>query len=137
MSSTTTSVSDTSTEETGDLIASNKIEGAAAYNKQGEKQGERLGTVHNFMVNKRSGQVAYAVMSFGGFLGIGESYHPLPWTALRYYPKQGGYVVDISRQQLEGAPSYTSSDVPNWSDPSYGRRVSEYWGVPQQSRTKP
>jgi hypothetical protein len=75
MSSTATSVSGaTPKDETGDLIASNKVEGTAVYNRQGE----RLGTVHNFMVNKRSGQVAYAVMSFGGFLGIGESYHPLP-----------------------------------------------------------
>jgi hypothetical protein len=126
MSSTTTNVSDAPpTDETGDLIASNKVEGTAVYNKQGE----RLGTVHNFMVNKRSGQVAYAVMSFGGFLGIGESYHPLPWTALTYYPKRGGYVVDISRQQLEGAPSYTSSDAPNWSDPGYGQSIRDYWGV--------
>jgi PRC-barrel domain len=126
MSSTATSVSGaTPKDEMGDLIASNKVEGTAVYNRQGE----RLGTVHNFMVNKRSGQVAYAVMSFGGFLGIGESYHPLPWTVLTYDLNQGGYVVDISRQQLEEAPSYTSSDVPNWSDPIYGRRVSDYWGV--------
>src|SRR3954465_9844361 len=63
------------TDETSELIASNKVEGTRVYNRQGEN----LGTVHNFMVNKRSGQVEYAVMSFGGFLGMGESYHPLPW----------------------------------------------------------
>jgi hypothetical protein len=127
MSGTTTNVAgSTATDETGDLIASNKVEGTAVYNRQGE----RLGTVYNFMVNKRSGQVAYAVMSFGGFLGIGESYHPLPWSALTYDPSQGGYVVDVSKERLEGAPSYTSSDVPDWSDPAYGRRVSDYWGAP-------
>ena len=75
------------TDETRDLIASNKVEGTAVYNRQGE----RLGTVYNFMVNKRSGQVAYAVMSFGGLLGVGESYHPLPWNALTYDTNQGGY----------------------------------------------
>ena len=125
MSGTTTGNSTTPpTDETSDLIASNKVEGTAVYNSSGE----RLGTVYNFMVNKRSGQVAYAVMSFGGFLGIGESYHPLPWKALTYDTRQGGYVVDISRERLEGAPSYTADEVSDWSDPSYRRRVDEYWG---------
>ena len=55
------------TDETGRLIASNKVEGTAVFNRQGE----RLGSVYNFMVDKRSGQVEYAVMSFGGFLGMG------------------------------------------------------------------
>ena len=124
MSGMTTSTGAPATEETADLIASDKVEGTAVYNPQGE----RLGTVHNFMVHKRSGQVAYAVMSFGGFLGIGEGYYPLPWNVLTYDPNQGGYVVNISRERLEGAPSYTSSDLPDWSDPTYGRRVREYWG---------
>src|SRR3954454_4536399 len=77
------------TDETGELIASNKVERTRVYNRQGEN----LGTVHNFMVNKRSGQVEYAVMSFGGFLGMGESYHPPPWKSLTYDTRQGGYVV--------------------------------------------
>ena len=116
----------TATDETGDLIASDKVEGTAVYNRQGE----RMGTVKDFMVNKRSGQVAYAVMSFGGFLGIGESFHPLPWKVLAYDTGKGGYVVDLTRQQLEGAPAYTSSDLPDWSTPDYGRRVSGYYGMP-------
>src|SRR3982751_6105444 len=99
-------------EETHRLIASNKVEGTAVYNRQGEK----LGSVYNFMVDKRSGKVEYAVMSFGGFLGMGDSYHPLPWNVLTYDTRQGGYVVDLDRGRLEGAPSYTSSSLPNWSD---------------------
>ena len=114
------------TDETGDLIASDKVEGTAVYNSQGE----RMGTVKDFMVNKRSGQVAYAVMSFGGFLGIGESFHPLPWKVLTYDTGKGGYVVDLTRQQLEGAPTYTSSGLPDWSIPAYGRQVSDYYGMP-------
>jgi hypothetical protein len=88
------------TEETDRLIASDKVEGTAVYN-----QGERLGTVYNLMIDKYTGQVAYAVMSFGGFLGMGESYHPLPWKVLTYDTRQGGYVVDLDRSRLEGAPS--------------------------------
>ena len=80
------------------------------------------------MIDKYSGQVSYAVMSFGGFLGIGERYHPLPWRALDYDPKLGGYVVDVGREQLEGAPSYGRDEAP-WGDPAYGRGVSSYYGV--------
>ena len=114
------------TEETNRLISSDKTVGTAVYNRRGE----HLGSVYNLMIDKYSGQVAYAVMSFGGFLGIGESYHPLPWRTLTYDTRKGGYVVDIDRTRLETAPSYTSSTVPNWSDRAYGHRVDDYYGVP-------
>jgi hypothetical protein len=112
------------TDETDRLIASDKVEGTAVYNRQGE----RLGSIYNFMVDKRSGQVEYAVMSFGGFLGIGDSYHPLPWKALTYDTSQGGYVVDLDKDRLQGAPSYSGSEAPDWSDPSFGRRIDDYYG---------
>src|SRR5204863_7610118 len=81
------------------------------------------------MIDKFSGQVAYAVMSFGGFLGIGESYHPLPWNALNYDVALGGYRVALDRSQLEAAPRYTASTAPNWSDRAYTDRVDQHWGV--------
>ena len=112
------------TDETDRLIASDKVEGTAVYNRQGE----RLGSIYNFMVDKRSGQVEYAVMSFGGFLGIGDSYHPLPWKALTYDTSQGGYVVDLDKDRLQRAPSYSSSEAPDWSDPGYSRRIDDYYG---------
>ena len=80
------------------------------------------------MVDKRSGKVEYAVMSFGGFLGLGQSYHPLPWRVLTYDTGKGGYVVDLDKDRLRGAPSYTGSEAPDWSDPSYGRRIDDYYG---------
>jgi hypothetical protein len=89
--------------------------------------------VYNLMIDKYSGQVAYAVMSFGGFLGMGESYHPLPWRKLTYDTRLGGYVIDLDRTQLEKAPSYTSSTTPNWSDRTYGHRIDEFYGVPPYS----
>jgi hypothetical protein len=136
MSDATTSTTSTTTaagaggagvnaDETDRLIASDKVEGTAVYNRAGE----RLGSVHNVMIDKYSGQVAYAVMSFGGFLGIGERYHPLPWRALTYDTGLGGYVVDVTREQLEGAPSHGRDEAP-WGDPAYGRRVSDYYGLP-------
>jgi hypothetical protein len=69
--------------ETERLIASDKVEGTAVYNRQDEA----IGSVYTLMIDKFSGQVAYAVMSFGGFLGIGERYHVLPWKALDFDPR--------------------------------------------------
>ena len=114
------------TDETDRLISSDKAVGTAVYNRQGE----HLGSVYNLMIDKYSGQVAYAVMSFGGFLGMGESYHPLPWRTLTYDTGKGGYVIDIDNRRLETAPSYTSSTEPNWSDRTYGKRVDDFYGVP-------
>jgi sporulation protein YlmC with PRC-barrel domain len=68
------------TDETSTLISSDKVEGTAVYNREGEK----VGSIHTLMIDKASGKVAYAVMSFGGFLGIGDRYHPLPWSVLDY-----------------------------------------------------
>ena len=115
----------TEIDETHRLIASSKVEGTAVYNRQGEK----LGTIYNFMVDKRSGQVEYAVMSFGGFLGLGDSYHPLPWKVLNYDTRQGGYVVDLDKRRLEGAPHYRSGQEPRY-DRAYDEEVYGYYGVP-------
>ena len=116
-------MSGTATNETHDLIASDKVEGTAVYDRNGTK----IGTVYNFMVDKRSGKVAYAVMSFGGFLGIGASYHPLPWDQLTYEPREGGYVVNLTREQLEAAPTYSATETANWNDPTYSRGIDDYY----------
>jgi hypothetical protein len=115
----------TNIDETNRLIASDKVEGTAVYNRQGEK----LGTIHNFMVEKRSGKVEYAVMSFGGIMGMGDSYHPLPWNVLTYDTGRGGYVVDLDKSMLQGAPSYKSGQEPRY-DRAYGEQVYGYYRVP-------
>jgi sporulation protein YlmC with PRC-barrel domain len=112
-------------DETHRLISSDKVEGTSVYNPKGE----RLGKVDHLMIDKFTGQVAFAVMSFGGFLGIGEKYYPLPWKMLRYDTRLEGYIVDLDRNKLENAPSYTSTDTPDWSDRSYTARIDEYWLV--------
>ena len=109
---------------TGRLIAASHVSGTSVYNLAGEK----LGSIYDVLLDKRSGRTEYAIMSFGGFLGIGDRYHPLPWQVLTYDEAQGGYVVDIDRGRLEGAPSYALNDNDLWNDPAYGRRVSEYYG---------
>lgn len=115
----------TNVDEPNRLIASDKVEGTAVYNRQGEK----LGTVKNFMVDKRSGRAEYAVMSFGGFLGMGDSCHPLPWNVLTYDVSQGGYVVDLDKDTLQGGPSYKSGDEPTYNR-AYGEEIYGYYRVP-------
>jgi hypothetical protein len=79
------------------------------------------------MVDKYSGRVDYAVMSFGGFLGIGQSCHPLPWHVLTYDTRQGGYVVDLDKERLQAAPSYAEGQAPDWSDRAWSSRIDEYY----------
>lgn len=112
------------TEETDRTIASDKVEGTAVYNATDEK----IGTVRSVMIDKYTGQVEYAIMSFGGFLGIGERYHPLPWKVLRYDEKLGGYVVGINEEALASGPTFGRDDMPTF-DAAYGRAVYGYYGV--------
>ncbi len=117
---------------TGDpLIASDRVEGTAVY----RSNGERVGEIERVMIDKLSGKVAYAVMSFGGFLGIGEEYHPLPWALLTYNPKLGGYEVNVTEDQLKGAPKFARDEDWDWSDRNRDEAVNNYyktapyWGV--------
>jgi hypothetical protein len=111
--------------ETTTLIAADKVQGADVFNSGGD----RLGSIHDLMIDKQTGQVAYAIMSFGGFLGMGNSYHPLPWSLLRYDTNLGGYVVEIDESQLKDAPSYPIGTEPGWGDPAYEGRLHDYYGV--------
>jgi len=82
------------------------------------------------MLDKHSGQVAYAVMSFGGFLGIGADYYPLPWSKLTFNEVLDGYQVDVTEAQIRGAPKYARDDDYDWADREVDRRISSYYGVP-------
>ena len=120
----TNPASETGGESPHRLIASNRVDGTAVYDREGEK----LGRIENFMVDKRSGQAEYAVMSFGGFLGVGEDHYPIPWDKLTYEPEQGGYVVDLDRDKLKDGPNYRAGAEPEF-DRDYDRRVHDYYGV--------
>ncbi|MEW4467066.1 PRC-barrel domain-containing protein [Parasphingorhabdus sp. JC815] len=111
-------------DETTFLISSGKVEGTDVFATDGEK----IGTIDHLMLGKRSGRVEYAVMSFGGFLGIGESFAPLPWETLDYDPERGGYVVNIDKSLLKDAPRFERDSEPAW-DTAYGQHVYSYYGV--------
>ena len=109
----------------GRLIAADQVEGTRIYNRAGEN----LGSVQDIMIDKMNGKVAYAVVGFGGFLGIGDRHYPLPWETLTYDPGMGGFVVDLDKRTLEGAPSYSDTETVQWEDPAWGRRVYDYYGA--------
>src|SRR5271155_2094061 len=110
-------------QETTALIAASKVQGTEVYNSEGES----LGSIHDLMIDKISGNVAYPIMSFGGFLGIGNSYHPLPWSLLQYDTSLGGYVIEIDKRRLEDAPSYPVGTEPAWGDPEYEGKLHDYY----------
>jgi sporulation protein YlmC with PRC-barrel domain len=110
--------------ETGELIAAEKVRGTSVYNSAGDD----LGSIHDLMIDKRSGRVAYAVMSFGGFLGIGEKYHPLPWHVLTYDEDKGGYNIDLTSDQLRDAPSYSADELSRFGVRTADDRVDTYYG---------
>lgn len=83
-----------------DLISSLKVEGTPVFDRRGDK----IGTVHSIMLDKSSGRVAYAVLSFGGFLGFGSRVYPLPWSMLTYDRGLQGYYVELTREDVESAP---------------------------------
>jgi len=117
-------MADLEKDESLTLIASNKVEGTTVYNTEGEK----LGSIYNFMLDKESGQVEYAVLQFGGFLGVGSDYYPVPWSALEYDEEQGGYVIDIDKEFLKDAPRFPASDAPRFTS-AYGSEVDAAYGV--------
>jgi hypothetical protein len=108
--------------ETLKLIGSDKVQGTAVYGPDGDK----IGSIERVMIEKVNGRVSYAVLSFGGFLGIGDDYYPLPWPALKYNVELGGYQVMITVDQLERAPKYGRGT--EW-DERGARQVDDYYGV--------
>ena len=116
--------------ETVSLIASDKVEGTAVYGTDEKKIGE----LERVMIDKLSGKVAYAVVSFGGFLGMGEDYYPMPWSTLKYDTNLGGYRVGLTKGQLEKAPRFSKSTSWTWNRDN-DRRVHDYykaqpyWGI--------
>ena len=111
--------------ETVSLIGSDKAEGTAVYGKDDRK----IGTVQRVMIDKISGKIAYAVVSFGGFLGMGEEYFPMPWASLKYDTGLEGYRVNVTEDQLKGAPRFNRNTEWDWSDRSRDRTIDDFYGT--------
>jgi hypothetical protein len=112
--------------ETVSLIGSDKVQGTNVYGADDKK----IGVVQRVMIDKMSGKVAYAVASFGGFLGIGEDYYPLPWPNLKYDTRLDGYRIGVTEDQLKGAPKFNRDTDWNWADRARDREIYDYYGTP-------
>ena len=109
--------------ETGSLIGSDKVEGTAVYGADNQK----IGSIERVMIDKVSGKVSYAVLGFGGFLGIGDDHYPLPWRTLKYDVNLEGYRTNVTEQQLKGAPKYANENSWNWEDSARTKTVNDYY----------
>ena len=109
--------------ETGNLIGSDKVEGTAVFGPDDQ----RIGAIQRVMIEKTSGRVSYAVLGFGGFLGIGNDHYPLPWNSLEYDTALGGYRTGITVDQLNGAPKYADESSWNWGESGRTRSVDDYY----------
>jgi len=108
------------------LIESDRVEGTTVY----DPQGNNIGSIKRLMIEKISGRVAYAVMSFGGFLGMGTEEHSIPWKKLTYDTSLGGYRTDVTESQLKGAPAFSRDSKWDWSDRNRERELHDYYKAP-------
>ena len=113
------------------LIASDRVEGTPVRRPSGGK----IGTIQRLMIDKVNGHVAYAVLCFGGFLGMGRKHIPVPWERLKYDLAREAYLVDITDEELSHAPEYEADEEFDWGDRSREivirnyYRSPHYWGV--------
>ena len=123
--------SDSQTPQSHTLIASDRVEGTPVRRSNGEK----IGTIQRLMIDKLSGNVAYAVLSFGGFLGMGQKHAPIPWARLTYDRMLGAYHLDLTDDELSRAPSVAAGQEFDWGDRDReveihnDYRVPPYWGA--------
>ena len=112
-------------DETVSLIGSDKVQGTAVFDADANK----IGSIERVMIEKTSGRVSYAVLSFGGFLGIGDDHYPLPWPSLKYNVELGGYQTMVTFDQIKGAPKVAASGEWNWADTTRTKGLDDYYGA--------
>ena len=113
------------TENNSFTIASSRVEGTNVYSRDGEK----MGSVNDLLIEKRGGQVTDAILSVGGFLGMGSERHSLPWSKLNYDTELGGYRLDVTQDQLKKAPRFAENEMNRAHDREYQTQVYDYWQV--------
>ncbi|MEX2520378.1 MAG: PRC-barrel domain-containing protein [Paracoccaceae bacterium] len=105
------------------MISTTDVNGADVY----DYDGAHIGDIDHLMIDKKTGRIAYAVIGFGGFLGLGEEHYPVPWQSLQYDPSKGGYLVNVTKEQLESAPPRRE----NWAgDRSWEEKTHTHFGAP-------
>jgi hypothetical protein len=91
--------------------------------------GEDLGTIKEIMLDVDSGRIGYAVLSFGGFVGLGDKLFAVPWNALRLDAANHAFILDVPKDTLQNAEGFDKDNWPDMTDPAWGTRVHEYYGT--------
>jgi sporulation protein YlmC with PRC-barrel domain len=94
-------------------------------------EGNTIGEVQDIVLDKLSSNIMFAVVSFGGFLGIGEKYHPIPWEMLDYDPDEGAYVINVTKEQLAAAPADSIDELTRDAGMAYRDRAFDYYQTPR------
>lgn len=108
-------------------IRANKVIGTSVKNAAGES----IGKVEDVVLDKQSNNIMYAVVGFGGFLGMGEKYHPIPWSTLNYDDSAGAYIVNFTKDQLKSAPSDSLDELTRNDGSAYRDRTFDYYKAPR------
>ena len=93
--------------------------------------GDKIGHIEDIVLDKLSNNIVFAIVGFGGFLGMGEKYHPIPWSSLKYDEREGGYVVPFSREMLESAPADSIDALVAGNAMAYRDRAYDYYKAPR------
>lgn len=116
----------TSAELPGPLVLSaSTLNGDEVYNVKGEK----LGSVKEIMLDVHNGKVCYAVLSFGGFLGMGEKLFAVPWSSMTVDTEEQRFVFDVDPERLKSAPGFDKDHWPNMADPTWAKTIHTYYGI--------
>jgi sporulation protein YlmC with PRC-barrel domain len=96
-----------------------------------DSAGERVGEVKDVVLDKQSNNILFGVVSFGGVLGMGEKFHPVPWAALDYDETEGAYVINLTKEQLKAAPADSIEELTRGDGQAYRDRAFDYYKVPR------
>jgi sporulation protein YlmC with PRC-barrel domain len=107
------------------LMGANTLDGNEVYNRQNED----LGDIKEIMLDMKSGKVGYAVLSFGGFLGMGEKLFAVPWNALKLDTENKRFVLDVAKDKLKDAPGFDNDDWPDMADQTWAKEIHSYYGT--------
>src|ERR687884_478210 len=118
---------DDQTPVTRRVVPASKLTGDRVRNSAGED----LGKIEEIVIDAATGQVAYAVLSFGGFLGFGDKLFAVPWRSLTLNTRDHEFILNVDRARLENAPGFDRNNWPDMADASWGSQVEEFYGRPR------
>ena len=110
------------------LMGADTLVGNNVYNLKEEE----LGEIKEIMLDTRSGRVVYAVLSFGGFLGMGEKLFAVPWNALTLDPLHKRFILNVDKDRLKTAPGFNKENWPNMADQTWSNEIHSYYGTTQE-----